>query len=244
MAIDAVFLGLNDVGERIYEWLVDREDVHVLALLTHEDQLDLVHEVEPDLIVSAGFRHIVPESVLEVPPLGAANLHKAHLPYNRGANPNVWSIVEENPAGVSIHYMTPDVDDGPLIDRREVPVYPDDTGRTLYDRLEETQFEQFKDVWPAIRDDEVDPIDVESEEDTYHYKEDFVDLWKLDRDETVRVGDFLDRLRALTFPPYRNAYFEEDGERYYVEVNITTEEIGTEPGKNVPRYDDEAEEQP
>ena len=244
MTVDVVFLGVNDVGEQIYEWLHEQEEVSVVALLTHDEQLDLVHDVEPDLIVSSGFRHIVPEEVLEVPQRGAINLHKSYLPYNRGANPNVWSIIEDGPVGVSIHYMTPDVDAGPIIDRRAVDLYPDDTGRTLYERLEAAQIEQFKELWPAIRDEEVETIPQNAEEGTYHYKQDFVDRWELDREEEVRVGEFLDKLRALTFPPYRNAYFEEDGTRYYVEVNITTEPMGTESGKNVPRYDDDADEQP
>jgi len=244
MSVDVLFLGVNDIGERIYEWLVDRDDAAVKALLTHEAQLELVEEVQPDLLISSGFRHIVPESVLDVPDLGAINLHKSYLPYNRGANPNVWSILEDGPVGVSIHYMTPDIDAGPVIDRREVPLYPDDTGRTLYDRLEDEQFDQFTELWPAIRDDEVETESQPKNEGTYHTKQDFVDLWALDRAEQVNVGDFLDKLRALTFPPYRNAYFEENGTRYYVEVNITTEAMGSETGKNVPRYDDEADEQP
>lgn len=238
---DLVFLGVNDVGERIYEWLTERDDVEVLALLTERDQLSLIDRVQPDFLVSTGFRHIVPEEILEVPRRGAINLHKSYLPYNRGANPNVWSIVEDAPAGVSIHYMTPDVDAGPILDRRRVPVRPGDNGRDLYERLEDAQFEQFTEVWPEIRDDAVDTLEQDSEEGTYHYKQDFVELWELDLDDTVVVGEFLDRLRALTFPPYDNAYFERDGERYNVEVRITTADVdgaSSAEEKNVPVYEE------
>jgi methionyl-tRNA formyltransferase len=217
-----VFLGINETGRRVYDFLVDRDDATVLALLTEADQLETVERLEPSLLISAGFRHIVPDRILSVPQRGAVNLHNSYLPYNRGANANVWSIVEDEPAGVSIHYMTSDVDAGPIIDRREVPVQPDDTGRDLYERLEDEQVEQFVDCWPSIRDGSVDPTE-QDESGTHHLKRDFVDLWKLDRNTTTRVGDLLDRLRALTFPPYRNAYFEADGEQYYVEVTITAE---------------------
>jgi methionyl-tRNA formyltransferase len=72
---------------------------------------------------------------------------------------------------------------------------------------------------------------------TSHRKEDFVDLWQIDPDETVRAGDFLDRLRALTFPPFNNAYFEENGDRYYVDVSITHEEdIDEHAGRVIPAY--------
>lgn len=236
--VDIIFLGVNDVGEQIYEWLCDRDDTNVRALLTKESQLDLIEQIDPDLILSAGFRHIVPEETLQIPRLGAVNLHKSHLPYNRGANPNVWSIVEDAPAGVSIHYMTADVDAGPIIDRREIPIYPDDTGRTLYERLETAQVDQFKEVWPSIRDGDTETTKQSPSDGTYHYKQDFVDLWNLDLEESVRVGDFLDRLRALTFPPFQNAYFELDGERYYVEVRLRHEDEEREatPDKRVPTY--------
>ncbi len=214
-------LGLNDIGERIYDWLVNQEDTNVLAVVTEKSQLSIVDELQPELLISAGFRHVVPDDVLDIPSLGAVNFHKSYLPYNRGANPNVWSIVEDNPAGVSLHYMTADVDAGPVIDRRMVPVKPADDARDLYERLEEAQFEQFVDMWPEIRQGTVDPTEQRGDEGTYHYKREFVDLWEIDRDEVVRVGDFLDRLRALTFPPYDNAYFVEDGRKFHVELRIT-----------------------
>jgi len=237
--VEVIFLGLNDIGQRVYEWLTDRDNVTVQALLTEGSQLDLIIELEPDLVVAGGFRHVVPESILNVPPLGSINMHKSYLPYNRGSNPNVWSIVEENPAGVSIHYMNADIDEGPIIDRRKVPIYPDDTGKDLYQRLEDKQFEQFTDVWPDIRDGNVETIDQTGAEGTYHYKSDFINLWEIDLEETVKVGEFIDRLQSLTFPPFRNAYFERDGERYHVELHVAKE---GEPfnidrsGVDVPKY--------
>lgn len=238
--VEVVVLGLNDIGERILEWLRDREDAAVRAVIEEEDELGRVQDLGPDLIVSAGFRHIVPEEVLEIPPLGAVNLHKSYLPYNRGANPNVWSIIEDNPAGVSIHYMTSEVDGGPIVDRRRVPVFPDDTGRNLYVRLEHAQFEQFTEVWPDLRDGNVDALEQPADEGTYHYKDDFVDLWELDREEEVRVGSLIDRLRALTFPPYKNAFFEVDGDRYYVEIDITpADNVDVKSDRKIPEYPDE-----
>lgn len=235
-----IFLGLNDIGKKIYEWLTERDDATVMALITELNQLSLIEQLEPDLLISAGFRHIVPDKILSIPDRGAVNVHKSYLPNNRGANPNVWSIIEDAPAGVSIHYMTAKVDAGDIIDRRTVPIYPDDDGRSLYERLEEAQFNQFTEVWPEIRDGTVEATSQDPEAGSYHVKQDFVDQWEIDREKQVAAGEFIDRLRALTFPPYKNAYFEVDGQRYWVELSITPEDAD-ETGqrvadKNVPEY--------
>lgn len=237
--VEVILLGLNDIGERIYEWLVDRRDAEVEALFTEPNQLKNVEVLQPELIISAGFRYIVQKEILNVPDLGSVNLHKAYLPFNRGANPNVWSIVEDTPAGVTLHYMTEDLDAGPIIDRRMVEKRPEDTAKDLYERLEKAQFDQFKEMWPDIRDNSVDTETVE-EEGTYHYKRDFVDLWELNLGETAEVGEFINRLRGTTFPPFRNAYFVEDNTRYFVDIHITPEgEADSDYTRKIPEYTEE-----
>lgn len=235
---DVVFLGANAVGDRIYDWLTDRKDTHVIAMLTEADQLSVIGQLEPALIVSAGFRHVVPENVLKIPERGAINCHLSYLPFNRGMNPNVWGIIGDHPAGVSIHYMTSEVDAGPIIDRRKVEVRPDDTGRTLYDRLCEVQVSQFKEIWPALLEGEIRVTDQNQVEGTYHHQRDFTDLWEIDREEKIRTGDFLDRLRALTFPPFTNAYFEVNGARYYVDVSIQRKNKTDDSDGRIPAYEE------
>jgi methionyl-tRNA formyltransferase len=219
--IEIVFLGINDAGMRVYEWLCNRDEVFVHSLLTTKAQLQVIEEVEPDYVISCGYRHIVPESILEVPTEGCLNLHSSYLPYNRGANPNVWSIVEGTPAGVALHYMDTGVDTGDIVARQQVETDFSDTGKDLYDRLEDTQVDLFERTWPDIESGEISPTSQNESEGTYHQTREFEQLCKLDPDEEVRVKPFLDRLRALTFPPYDNAEIEIDGETFNVEIDIT-----------------------
>jgi methionyl-tRNA formyltransferase len=221
--IEVVFLGVNDAGMRVYEWLCDRSEVFVRALLTTEEQLTVIEELKPDLVVSCGYRHIVPESILDVPEMGCLNLHPAYLPYNRGANPNVWSIIEGTPAGVTLHYMDSTLDTGDIVARREVETNFSDTGKDLYQRLEDTQVELFKQTWPDVVGGNVSLIEQEQDEGTYHRTDEFEELCEIDGEETVQAKKFLDRLRALTFPPYDNAKTEVDGETYYIDVEIRRE---------------------
>ncbi|MFA9518180.1 formyltransferase family protein [Halopenitus sp. H-Gu1] len=221
--IEIVFLGVNDAGMRVYNWLCERTNVFVRALLTTEEQLTLIEDTEPDLVVSCGFRHIVPEQILDIPEMGCLNLHPAYLPYNRGANPNVWSIVEDTPAGVTLHYMDPTLDTGDIVARREVEKHFSDTGKDLHQRLEDAQFELFKQTWPSVAAGNVSTIEQEDGDGTYHRTSDFEELCELDADETVRTRELLDRLRALTFPPYDNARIEVNGDTYYVDIDVRRE---------------------
>jgi len=219
--IDVVFLGVNDAGMRVYEWLCDRSDVFVHALLTTKEQLDNIETIQPDYIISCGYGHIVPEEILAIPTEGCLNLHPSLLPFNRGANPNVWSIVDGTPAGVTLHYMDAGVDTGNVIAQRAVEKQFSDTGKTLQNRLEDAQVELFQSVWPKIVAGEAESDPQEQNAGTYHRTDEFEELCKLDPNETVEVKPFLDRLRALTYPPYNNATLEVDGETYYVEIDIT-----------------------
>lgn len=215
-----VFLGVNAVGLQVYEWLCEREDADVRALLTEPSQLGLVEREPPDLIVSVGFDHLVPESILRIPSEGAINLHPALLPHNRGKSPNVWPLVDGSPAGVTLHYMDPEFDTGDVIDQRVVETQFTDTGKDLHQRLETAQFELFTEVWPDIARGDVSATPQDENAGSYHSTQDFRDLCEMDPDEEVRIREFLNRLRALTFPPFDNAYLELDGERYYVDVDI------------------------
>jgi len=222
--MDVVFLGVNDVGGRVYKWLCDRRGVEVVALLTERAQLDLIRSVEPDMVVSVGFDHLVPEAILKIPPQGCVNVHPSYLPYNRGKSPNVWSIIDGTPAGVTIHFMDENFDTGDIIARKQVNTDFSDSGKDLHERLAGEQYRLFTETWPKLEAGKVDTIQQEIEEGTYHSVDEFKQLCEIDSEETVETKEFLDRLRALTFPPFDNALINVGGKEYYVDVDIRSAE--------------------
>jgi methionyl-tRNA formyltransferase len=226
--MDVVFLGVNNIGWDIYQWLCDRESVTVHGLVTNESQLDLVEQFEPDVAVAAGFGNIVPPEILDIPTEGCVNVHPGYLPHLRGYYPNVWSIIKDRPAGASIHYMTEDIDAGDIIARTEVAQHFDDSGRTLYRRIVNAAVELFKDTWPDIESGTVKPIEQDDKKATSHLQREFDDLCVIDPSETYTARELVDVLRALTFPPFDNAYMEVDGEKYYIEVDIYRESDTTD----------------
>jgi methionyl-tRNA formyltransferase len=74
-----------------------------------------------------GYRHILPPAVLDTAAVSPVNLHISFLPYNRGAHPNVWSFLDDTPAGVTIHEIDEGLDTGPICMQKRVEFAPHET---------------------------------------------------------------------------------------------------------------------
>ncbi|SYZ74699.1 Formyl transferase domain protein [Candidatus Zixiibacteriota bacterium] len=104
-----------------------------------------------DFLISYGYRHILKKDLLNRFPKRIINLHISYLPWNRGADPNLWSFVDNTPKGVTIHYIDAGLDTGEILYQEEIECGPDDTLRTSYKRLTVAIEALFMKVWPEIR---------------------------------------------------------------------------------------------
>ena len=88
-----------------------------------------------DLLVSVACPQILRREILAVPAKGAINLHGALLPDYRGLLPGFWVLANgESHTGATVHYMSEQVDAGPVLLQERVPVRADDTVHTLVRR--------------------------------------------------------------------------------------------------------------
>ena len=221
LGMDVVFLGMNEAGEEVLSWLRDKDDVQVKAVINERGGLPRIKEIEPELVISSGFEHIIPKEIIEVPEKGIVNLHPSYLPYNRGAHPYIWPIIDDTVAGVSVHFMDEDLDTGPLIAREEVEVRPDDDAKSLRDRLMDEQFELFKESWNSILEEK--SWEQRPELGTSHRKKDLDQKSQLELDEEMGLGEFLDLLRGLTYGDEGLASFVKDGKRFSVKIDVSEE---------------------
>ena len=113
--------------------------------------LDLLDAIDPEWTVSYGYRHLLQGKILDRVKDHAINLHVSLLPWNRGADPNLWSFIDNTPKGVSIHYIDKGIDTGDLIARMLVQPEAGDTLRTSYERLHTAIQTMFLVRWPDIR---------------------------------------------------------------------------------------------
>ncbi len=131
--------------------------------------LDFLREQNVDLVVSIACPQIVKEELLECPPEGVINIHGALLPKYRGKLPSFWVLANgEEKTGVTVHYMNEDLDDGPIIVQKEVPIRPNDTLHSLVLRSK-VQYgaSALADAVQQIEDGTVEMTDNPEDEATY-----------------------------------------------------------------------------
>jgi len=114
-------------------------------------QLEELENAGAQFIVSYKYRYVIRQPILDKFERKAINLHISYLPWNRGADPNLWSFLEDTPKGVSIHYIDTGLDTGDIIAQKMVTFSPQDTLKTSYELLTATIEDLFVAEWPAIR---------------------------------------------------------------------------------------------
>jgi methionyl-tRNA formyltransferase len=98
--------------------------------------IDAVQHQRLDLLVCAGYSKILPAALFEPLPMGGVNCHGGRLPQYRGASPIPWQIIHGETAGAAyVLRMTAGIDDGPILASEPYTIDPDDTARTVTNKV-------------------------------------------------------------------------------------------------------------
>jgi methionyl-tRNA formyltransferase len=110
-----------------------------------------IDALKPSIIYSFSYRHLIPENVLAMAPLGAFNLHPSLLPAYRGRAPVNWVLVNgERETGVTLHHMVARADAGDIVGQRAVAIDDNDNALALYRKLVPLGVELMEDLHPKI----------------------------------------------------------------------------------------------
>ncbi len=92
--------------------------------------------LNPQAIIVVGYGRLIPQWMIDLPPLGNLNLHASLLPKYRGAAPIQWAIANgETQTGVTTMRIDAGLDTGDILLQEEMPILPADTAETLAPRL-------------------------------------------------------------------------------------------------------------
>lgn len=122
------------------------------ALYHSNEILNLLKDMQPDLIVLAGFLWIFPDKILHEFPNKVINLHPALLPKYGGKGMygmNVHRAVlekKEIETGITIHYVNEKYDEGKIIFQASTPVEPTDSAEDIAEKIHQLEYENFPKV--------------------------------------------------------------------------------------------------
>lgn len=106
-----------------------------------------IESLNPDYIVLAGFMRILTPEFVNTFSGKLVNIHPSLLPKYKGLNTHQQAIDNgDEEHGVSVHFVTPELDGGPVIIQSRVPVFEDDTAVDLADRVQE----QERRIYPLV----------------------------------------------------------------------------------------------
>jgi methionyl-tRNA formyltransferase len=203
--------------------------------IRRQEELEPILALKPDLIVTAAFGQILPNSLLEAPPYGCINVHASLLPELRGGAPIHYSIIQgKTETGITIMYMAEKLDAGDIISKVVVPIEERDTVGTLHDKLSVAGSQLLSETLPKILSNEIQGVPQNDSEATFapNIKR------EQERIDWSKPGEVIyNQIRGLN--PWPVAYTELDGDvlKVWWGEKFSTE-VQTEPGTVISLEDD------
>ncbi|HEX7554916.1 MAG TPA: formyltransferase family protein [Geothrix sp.] len=134
--------------------------VHLARAFNDDAVYEAVRAHRPDFLFSFYFREMIQARFLELPRLGAYNLHGSLLPRYRGRAPINWVLVKgETETGITLHAMTPKPDDGHIVAQARLPIAWDETALSLTAKAAAAGRDLVRDALPGLVDGSAQRLD-------------------------------------------------------------------------------------
>jgi methionyl-tRNA formyltransferase len=194
-----------------YDIPVFKPEASALALFT-----ETVQELNPDLIISVYYRHMIPMPILDIPQLGAYNMHGSFLPHFRGCAPINWAIVKgAKTSGVTLHQMVEKPDAGPIIEQRSCTIGDNETAGELVEKMRPLSLEILKIAIPKIIEGREEKTFLDIKKGSYFGRRTPEDGRIDPLEQTAQEVHNL--VRGLQpSPQYPSAFLEIDGHKVFV----------------------------
>ena len=146
---------------------------HMTLVLQPEnikEQWQDVVSLHPNLIITCAYGQILPRELLVYPEYGCINVHASLLPKLRGGAPIHHAIMDGyKETGMTIMYMSPEMDKGDIISQKKIAIDDDDTAESLHDKLSIIGRDLLLETIPSIVDKTATRIKQNDDEATYAY---------------------------------------------------------------------------
>lgn len=125
--------------------------VYVKGKMADREYADALRSMRPDIILVVGWYYILPRSLRELAPLGAAGLHASLLPKYRGGAPLVWATINgEAETGVTFFHFADGVDDGDIIAQARFNIHFEDDIASLIGKASHASIKLLSEYVPML----------------------------------------------------------------------------------------------
>jgi len=184
-------------------------EVRTPKSLRNEDAAADFAALNLDIAVVVAYGLILPKAILNAPRLGCVNVHASLLPRWRGAAPIHRAIMAgDSETGVTIMQMDEGLDTGDMLLVSRTDIAPDDTTKSLHDRLATLGAKVIAPAIEGLMDGSIKPTPQPDAGVTYAEK---IDKTEARIDWTAPAQEIDRKVRGLF--PFPGAWFEYEGER-------------------------------
>ena len=217
--IDSVFLSNQypEIDDKIRDFFLDTNtevyDINNLEKIIYSKK-------NIDYLICVYWPYLLKKEVINQSS-NTINFHPAYLPINRGWYPHVHSIIDGSPAGVTLHEINENADEGDIIVQKKIKIPQNFCAGEAYKLLQNKILTLFKENWELIKSEKIVKTKQKHSFSNYHKKNeikklDFIDI-KLKENR-----DLINQLRARSFGEKGFAYFiDDDGDKVFMNLKLS-----------------------
>ncbi|MGQ0542519.1 MAG: formyltransferase family protein [Blastocatellia bacterium] len=203
-------LAVKKSGRVYLDEFCTQKDIDLMKIrhINDPDSVKAIREREIDWLFIIGWSQIAQANVLRAPKNGVLGIHPTILPEGRGRAPIPWAIIKGlKQTGVTLFKLDEGVDTGEIAAQEVLPIAPDETATTLYERVNRAHRTIIRNVWVDLAAGRIDFREQDESKAT---------IWKGRKPEDGRItGDMscvaVERLVRATTHPYPGAFWEDNG---------------------------------
>jgi methionyl-tRNA formyltransferase len=192
-----------------------RNDIDLIRIANVNEPvvIDAVLAKQIDWLFVIGWSQIARKQLLDAPALGALGIHPTLLPEGRGRAPIPWAILKGlERTGVTLFRLDEGVDTGDILAQEVLPIAPDETATSLYERVRLAHETLIERIWPSL---------IAGNVESQPQDETLASQWPGRTHEDGRITAEMgcravDRLVRATTRPYPGAFFDSTSKRYRI----------------------------
>ncbi len=187
--------------------------VHTPDSVNTPEWIARLRAMQPDIIFSFYYRNMICQEILDIPRLGAFNLHGSLLPTYRGRAPINWTVLNgEIRTGATLHHMVKRPDAGDIVDQEAVSIGPRDTAQDVFIKVTAAARQVLERSFDAIRQGRA-PRRPQDESQASYFGGRKPDDGRIDwHADAQRIFNLI---RAVTHP-YPGAFTDVEGRQFFV----------------------------